>query len=237
MHLCPMKHAVVTGSSKGLGKAFAKALAEEGYSLWLSARSGDALEQLAHELEVEFGVNVTWHVVDFTQDDATREYANLLSEKLEHVDVLINNAGTYVPDKLVGGEDCLDHHMQVNFRSAYMITQSLIPKLIAQKRGHIFNVCSVVNRKVRPEAASYTISKFALWGYHRLLHQSLLEHGVKVTGFFPASINTSSWDGEEVPREQFIQPEDIAAMMVHMLQMAPGTVPSEIDISSSDPSF
>ncbi|MEZ4720961.1 MAG: SDR family NAD(P)-dependent oxidoreductase [Flavobacteriales bacterium] len=231
-----MKNAIVTGSSKGLGKAIAAALSEQGYDVWLSARSMDDLKQLKKELQGKFANQVHIHAVDFSDSDATVKYAQTLLQECSSIDVLVNNAGIFIPDELTM-EGSLDLQMKVNFQTAYSITQTLLPTFVENKGGHIFNVCSVVNRKPRTNAASYTISKFALYGYHKVLHQTMLEHGVKVCAFFPSSINTSSWDGMDAPKDEFVQPEDIASMLVNILGMSKGTVPSEIDLASINSDF
>ena len=232
-----MKNAIITGSSKGLGRAIALSLAKEGYVPWLTARNEVDLQNLTAEILTETGVKSFYHVVDFSDQKQVEAYVNVLKSSEEGFEVLVNNAGVYIPDELTDEQPALDLQMQVNFHAAYCITQALLPQFIANEKGHIFNVCSIVNRKPRVEAASYTISKFALYGYHQLLHERLKKHKVKVTAFFPGSINTSSWDGIEAPKEDFVQPEDIASMLVGMLKMKLGTVPSEIDLNSINPAF
>lgn len=231
-----MKNAVITGSSKGLGRTLAISLAKAGYTVWLSGRSQAELRQLCSEIEATGG-RAMFHSVDFADRAATEHYANGLVKECSTVDVLINNAGIYVPDQLTDDQLQLEKQLNVNFFAAHTITQALVPGFIARSGGHIFNICSVVNRAPRTTAASYTISKFALHAYHRLLHQTLLPFGVKVCAFFPSSINTSSWEGSDAPVDEFVQPEDIAAMVLTILKMKRGTVPSEIDLSAINPSF
>lgn len=232
-----MKNAIITGSSKGLGRSIAEALAAEGYRVWITARKTEELERAKTEIETKTGSKVCIDSVDFMDRSAVKAYADKLLNACERVDVLVNNAGIYIPDALTDDTQALEKQMELNFYAAYTLTQRLLPRFTAQKAGNIFNVCSVVNRKPRTEAASYTISKFALWSYHRLLHQTLLPHGVKVTAFFPSSINTASWDGMEAPKDDFVQPEDIASLVTTILNMKRGTVPSEIDLSSINPEF
>ena len=231
-----MKNAIITGSSRGLGRAIAEALGSEAYRIWISGRSEKDLDVVKSELE-NSGFTVEVDRVDFSNADHVRAYASRILDGCETIDVLVNNVGIYQPDSLTDDASTLDLQMAINFEGPYTLTQSLIGRLIGQGRGNVFNICSVVNRKPRTEAASYTISKFAFWGYHKVLHQELLPHGVKVTAFFPSSIATSSWDGIDAPMEEFVQPEDIASMVINILHMKPGTVPSEIDLVSSNPDF
>jgi len=166
-----------------------------------------------------------------------KTYASKLYSEIEEIGVLVNNAGIYIPDAVTDQESLLDKHMQVNFQTSFDITQAMLPRFVAQKSGHIFNVCSVVNKQPRETAASYTISKFALYGYHQLLVKSMKQYKVKVTAFLPSSINTSSWDGMEAPRNEFVQPEDISHALLMALNTKPGTVITEIDLEAINPNF
>lgn len=232
-----MKTAIVTGASRGLGKAIAHALAEDGYDLCLSARSAEGLLALRDDLQTTYGVRVRVDAVDFNQEGAVSAYGRQLAAETGAVDVLVNNLGIFTPDTLENVETLLDQHIKVNFYGAFHLTQALLQKFESQGHGHIFNVLSVVNHHARVDAASYTISKFALLGYHRLLQKTLKPKGIKVTGLFPSSINTSSWDGVEAPKGDFVQPEDIASLIVNTLHMKRGTVVSDIDLRSINPDY
>jgi len=236
-HLCRMKNAIITGSSKGLGRSIAEELSQQGYRVWLSSRKESELKEAKEEIEKQTGNPVQIRAIDFTDQEDVIRYAKEILDACESIDLLVNNVGTYIPDRLDEGDAHLDFQMALNFQAPYALTQALINRFKSQKTGHIFNVCSVVNRKPRVDAASYTISKFALWGYHKVLHQTLLPLGVKVTAFFPSSIATSSWDGMDAPFDEFVQPEDIASMISNILSLKRGTVPSEIDLVAINPDF
>jgi short-subunit dehydrogenase len=236
-HICSMKNAIVTGSTKGMGRSIAERLSSEGYRVWISARNQNELETAKREIEMKSGNEVMIHAIDFSNRALIERYADEILKSGESIDVLVNNVGVYIPDNLKDAQQKLDMQMDVNFYAPYYLTQKLLQKFEAQQAGSIFNICSVVNRKPRVDGASYTISKFAFWGYHKLLHQTLLPLGIKVTGFFPSSINTSSWDGMEAPKDEFVQPEDVAEMIATILTMKRGTVPSEIDLVAIHPEF
>ena len=232
-----MKNAIITGSTKGMGRSIVEKLTNEGYRVWMTARSLKDLENAKKEIESVSKNQVMIHAVDFSDKKSVEEYAQVILSQCETVDVLVNNVGIYIPDNIMDDAQKLDAQMAVNFYAPYFLTQGLLKKLEAQKAGNIFNICSVVNRKPRVDGASYTISKFAFWGYHKLLHQTLLPLGVKVTGFFPSSINTSSWDGMDAPKNEFVQPEDVAELISTILKMKRGTVPSKIDLVAINPEF
>lgn len=236
-HLCCMKNAIVTGSTKGMGRSIAEELSANGYRVWISARNMDDLKAAKAEIEQQTGNEVLIHAIDFSVKNEVEYYADELLKSCATVDVLVNNVGIYMPDNIMDEPMHLEKQMDVNFYAPFYLTQKFLGQFKAQKAGNIFNICSVVNRKPRVDGASYTLSKFAFWGYHKLLHQTLLPLGIKVTGFFPSSINTSSWDGMEAPKDDFVQPEDIAAMISTILAMKRGTVPSEIDLVAINPDF
>ena len=236
-HICWMKNAIITGSTKGMGRSIAEKLSVDGYRIWISARNQKDLEVAKNEIEAKTDNEVMIHAIDFSNQEQIERYADEILNTGQTIDVLVNNVGVYIPDNLKDDELKLDMQMDVNFYAPYYLTQKLLKQFEEQKTGSIFNICSVVNRKPRVDGASYTISKFAFWGYHKLLHQTLLPLGVKVTGFFPSSINTSSWDGMDVPKDEFVQPEDVADMISTILNMKRGTVPSEIDLVAINPDF
>ena len=232
-----MKNAVITGSSRGLGKAIALRLADEGYHVHLSARGEAELQEVAQRIEKGGKGKANYRVVDFGKTAEVSAYAQSLTGDLASIDVLVNNVGIYQLDDVTGGLAHLDQQMAVNFHAPVALTQGLMERLTVQKHGHIFNIASVVNREPRASAASYSMAKAAFFAYHRLLHQQLKPIGVKVTAFLPASVNTSSWDGIEAPKHQFIQPEDIADLLVTILNSKAGTVVSEIDLTTLHPDY
>jgi 3-oxoacyl-[acyl-carrier protein] reductase len=236
-HLCPMKNAIITGSSRGLGKAIAMRLAQEGYHVHLSARSGDELKALAEQINSSDNGKASFEVVDYSNLDQVTAYASRMAGTLASIDVLVNNVGIYQLDDAINGLEHLDQQMTVNFRSPVALTQGLIHRFMEQGRGHIFNVASVVNREPRASAASYSMAKAAFFAYHKVIHQQLKPKGIKVTAFLPASINTSSWKGIDAPKEQFIQPEDIAELLVTTLNMKAGSVVAEVDLAALHPDY
>lgn len=233
----PMKNAIITGSTKGVGRAIAERLSAMGYRVWITARNQQDLDAAKAEMEKATGNPVEAHAVDFSNSAEVESYAQAVLKGCERIDVLVNNVGIYIPDALTDETQKIDLQMAVNFKAPYTLTQSLLKRIKEQGSGNIFNMCSVVNRNPRVEGASYTISKFAFYGYHQLLHKTLLPAGIKVTGFFPSSIATSSWDGMDAPFEEFVQPEDIASMVENIIGMRRGTVPSEIDLVAINPDY
>ena len=99
--------------------------------------------------------------------------------------------------------------LAINFKAAFSITQGLLNVFKSQKSGTIINIGSIVTEQPRKDISAYTISKFALQGYTKVLTDELKDFGIKVTEIIPGSINTSSWDGIEAPKEEFVQTKDL----------------------------
>lgn len=229
--------AVITGASRGLGKALAISLAKAGYDLALSARNETALNTLKTELSDLFSIKVFAQVADLSiKEDALLFAENVLKE-FNQVDILINNIGKYDMDRLTDEDSNLEAMMGTNLNSAYYLTKKIATKMCINQKGHIFNICSVLSLGPRVDAATYTISKHALKGFNDVLREEMREHNVKVTAIYPGSINTSSWEGIVAPREKFVQPEDICEIVNTCLAISKNANIEEIIIKPLDKKY
>lgn len=212
--------AIVSGATKGIGKAITMALAAEGYDLGLGARNLEELDFLRKEIQALYpGIEVITKSVDFSQKHETRNFAETFMHYWGDIDVLINNVGVYEEDDLdTLTEQGFMNQFNVNFFSALRLTQPFVAEFKKRKSGHIINICSVLSKKVRKRAVSYSLSKQALYGYTKILRAELRKYDVKVTAILPGSTNTASWDGLDAPVEEFVQPEDVAQGVMMALQ-------------------
>lgn len=212
--------AIVSGATKGIGKAITLALASEGYDLGLGARNLEELDFLRKEIQALYpNIEVITKSVDFSQKHETRNFAETFLHHWGEVDILVNNVGVYEEDNLNGlNESTLMNMFNVNFFSAMRLTQPFLPEFKKRKSGHIINICSVLSKKGRKRAVSYSLSKQALYGYTKLLRAELRKHEIKVTAILPGSTNTASWDGLDAPVEEFVQPEDVANGVLMAIQ-------------------
>lgn len=201
--------AVISGATKGVGKSLALALAKEGFSLALSARNKNDLEQLQSELVRNYSSNVFIYAADLSDKNSVLDFSAKVLNEFKNIDVLINNVGKYDLDRITDDGVDLDDMMKTNLNSAYYLTKHLSINMCKNGKGHIFNICSVLSLMPRSTAATYTISKHALKGFNDVLREEMREYGVKVTAIYPGSINTSSWEGIVAPKELFVQPDDI----------------------------
>lgn len=229
--------AVISGATKGVGKALAIALAKEGFSLALNARNKNDLEQLQSELLRNYSSNVFIYVGDLSDKNSALDFSTKVLSEFKNIDVLINNVGKYDLDKITDDGVDLDDMMKTNLNSAYYLTKHLSINMCKNGKGHIFNICSVLSLMPRSTAATYTISKHALKGFNDVLREEMREYGVKVTAIYPGSINTSSWEGIVAPKELFVQPDDIVNIVKTCLDTSKNANIEEIVIKPLDKKY
>lgn len=227
-----MKTALITGASKGIGRAVCLALAKEGYNIIACARTPDDLELLRKDIEAINGeVQVFAHPCDFANPDQVSMLISWIEREFQTIEVLVNNAGLFVPGSFFEeAPDALAQHMQVNVFAPHALSRSLGKMMRNKGAGHIFNITSVASREVVPTAASYSVTKFALAGLNHILREELKSHRIKVTEIVPGSTLTSSWEGTSVPASEFVLPEDVAKAIVTVLSLGEGANVDEIVI-------
>ena len=192
---------VVTGGTKGIGRAIADRFVAEGFDAVVCARSVDTVEEpgllpVAADLSTRAGVNTLL------------DYLRSLNRP---VDVLVNNTGIFQPGQIHNeAEGTFEQLMNTNVASAYHLTRGLVGEMIARRQGHIFMMCSTASITPYTNGGSYCISKFALLGMSRVLREELKPHGVKVTAILPGATLTASWEGTDLPEERFLKPDDVA---------------------------
>jgi short-subunit dehydrogenase len=226
-------NAVITGASKGIGKAITHLLYSKGINISICSRNMQDLEVLKQELleAYEHHPKVHLYQVDMSKKDEVLAYAVDIINQLGNVDVLVNNAGIFIPGALADEKDgSLEAMMQTNLYSAYYLTRALLPGMKAIGSGHIFNMCSVASIMAYPNGGSYAISKFALLGFSKCLREELKEDGIKVTSILPGATWSNSWAGVELPEERLMQASDIAQIVWSALSMSPSAVMEEIII-------
>lgn len=218
------KIALVTGATKGIGKAISLALVKEGYKLIACARNRDLLSQLKIEVEENIpNSEIFVQSCDFSSSAQVSQLTSWLETNSLHVDVLVNNVGLFIPGSIFKeADDALSRHMQVNVFTPYHLSVYIGRKMRERKNGHIFNISSVASRDAIAAAGSYSITKHALAGLTSVLREDLKKDNVKVSEIIPGSTLTSSWEGTTVPPEEFVLPEDIAQILVSVLKMSKG---------------
>ena len=221
---------IITGASKGLGKAMAERFAEGGYDLYLCSRNEELLTATAQELKTRFPeIEVHHMVVDMAVSDEAIAFGQWLLKAGVAVDVLVNNAGQFIPgsvhDEPAG---TLEQLIAVNLYSAYHLTRQLLPAMMARRSGHIFNICSVASFKAYPNGGAYSISKYALAGFSANLREEMKPHGIKVTSVYPGAAYTDSWVGSGVDPHRIMTAADVAEMVYTASRLSPQATVEEI---------
>lgn len=221
---------VVTGSTKGIGKAIADRFAPEATMLFLTARQEKSLAEQEELLKTNFpALKVKKFAADLSNHEEVSAFAGFVLDNCPAVDILVNNAGIYTPGNLLEEEEGnYDFVMETNVRSVYALCRSLIPPMINARKGHIFNICSVAGLKAYPNGGSYSVSKAALHSMTKNLRYELTPHNIKVTAVIPGATWTDSWSQSGLPRTRFMEADDIASMIYHISRLSPACVVEEI---------
>ena len=208
-------NAIITGASQGIGKAIAEKLAANGIHLVLCSRSIEKLAALKMDLSQAYpNINIYVESVDVSDKAAVLKFASNALKEFKNIDLLINNAGTFIPGSICSEEDGnMEKMIETNLYSAYHLSRAIVPSMIEQKKGHIFNMCSIASQMAYDNGGSYSISKFALLGFSKCLREEMKPHNVKVTHLMPGATRTPSWDGVDLPDERFIPAKDIAEIV------------------------
>ncbi len=208
---------VITGASKGLGKAIAEIFAhdKQGHSFFLCARNQVELEMAGKELQGRFPrVNMYTKTCDVGDKIAVREFAKWILRQTDKVDILVNNAGTFIPGSVHNEEEgMLEKTIDVNLYGAYNLTRLLLPGMVEARSGHIFNICSIAALDAYDNGGSYSISKYALYGFSKNLRKEMMPHGIKVTHVLPGAAFTDSWSGSGIDPKRIMETADIAKMV------------------------
>ncbi len=224
------KTAVITGATKGLGRALAELFARNGFDLCVCARTEADLEAMERDWAKQFPQQkLHTFSVDVSKKSELQAFAVFVNQTFGHIDVLINNAGVFMPGKISEEpEGTLETQLETNLYSAYHLTRALLPRMIPQGRGHIFNMCSIASFMAYPNGGSYSISKFALLGFSKVLREELKPLGLKVTSIMPGAAWSDSWAGVELPVERLMQASDVAKAIWGCYDMSDAAVVEEL---------
>ncbi len=226
------KTVLITGITKGIGRALAELFAANGFNIAGCARNEKEINTFKASLWNTYE-NQRFLIasVDVSDKVAVQAFASDVLLEFETVDVLINNAGIYIPGSILEEEDGIfEQQIATNLASAYHLTREIVPIMKANKQGSIFNICSTASIKAYPNGGSYCISKFAMLGMTKVLREELMEHDVKVTAILPGATLTSSWEGTDLPPERFVKPQDVANTIWNIYNLSGNTVVEEVFI-------
>jgi NADP-dependent 3-hydroxy acid dehydrogenase YdfG len=223
---------LITGITKGIGRALAELFAANGFNIAGCARNEKEINTFKAELWNKYeNQRFLLASVDVSDKIAVQAFASDVLLEFETIDVLINNAGVFIPGTILGEEDGIfEQQINTNLASAYHLTREIVPSMKANKAGFIFNICSTASIKAYPNGGSYCISKFALLGMTKVLREELKEDQIKVTAIIPGATLTSSWEGTDLPNERFVLPKDVADAIWSIYNLSGNAVVEEMII-------
>jgi len=226
------KNIVITGASKGIGKAIALYFAEKGFNLAFCGRNKEDLQKLESEiLAINPSCNLLNFVCDVSQKNEVAAFTKAVLEAWSTVDILVNNAGVFIPGQVINEEEgVLEKLIETNLYSAYHVSRALVKTMIEHKSGHIFNISSIAGLQAYPNGGSYSISKFAMTGFSKALREELKPHHVKVTAILPGATLTNAWAGVDLPESRFIKATDIAKIIFDIYSLSENTVIEDVVI-------
>ncbi len=221
--------AVITGASRGIGKAIAEAFAAAEFDLILSARNESLLGEVGQQLRQEYGISVNTFAADLSQEVACLKLVEYIKGMQISVDVLVNNAGVFLPGTLMDEPDGqMLMQMQTNFFSAYFVTRGLISLMKQGERSHIFNMCSIASIAAYEAGGGYAVTKHALLGFSKSLRKELIPKGIRVSAVLPGATLTDSWAGVDLPESRFMRTSEVAETLVLAWKINERTVMEEI---------
>ncbi|MGM0580890.1 MAG: SDR family oxidoreductase [Bacteroidota bacterium] len=223
------KFIVITGGTKGIGRALVLRFAENGFNIITCSRNEADLEVLKEEVEKIYSSNVFIYAADLSKKEEVNAFSDFVLKTTPKVDVLVNNTGVFLPGSIQDEpEGNLEMMMNTNLFSAYHLTRALLPAILPQKKGHIFSMSSIAGITAYASGGSYSITKYAMQGFTKCLREELKEEGVKVTAVLPGATFTASWEGVDLPRERFMKAEDVAESVWSAYSLSDRTVVEEI---------
>jgi short-subunit dehydrogenase len=221
---------VITGASKGIGKAIAEAFAMEDATLFLCARNEVTLYKTVAELQTKYpSSTIKAKVFDLSIKEQVQQFGQWVLDSGSTPDIVVNNAGQFLPGNIATEEDGIVEQMiATNLYSAYHLTRALIGKMIIARKGHIFNICSIASLQAYENGGSYSISKFALMGFSKNLREELKSHNIKVTAVYPGAVLTDSWGSFDNSTKRIMEAGDIAKMILAASKLSPQAVVEDI---------
>jgi short-subunit dehydrogenase len=221
---------VITGATKGIGRAIAEKFAEAGNTIIGCARNEMDLYKMADELQTNYpGCVVKAKPVDMSNANEVKQFGKWIIDKGLVPDILVNNAGSFIPGSVYNEEEgTLEKMIEVNLYSAYHLTRAVLPAMMERKQGHIFNICSIASIKAYANGGSYSISKFAMLGFSRNLREEMKPHGIKVTAVCPGATMTASWEGAGIDPQRIMEVNDVAEMVWASSRLSPMAVVEDI---------
>lgn len=232
------KIALITGAGKGIGRAVAIALANEGVNVGLIARTEKDLQSVAAEVK-ELGVKASIATADVSDINSVNIAVEKIQKELGNIDILINNAGTAAFGKFLELEPSeWENQIKVNLFGVYYTTRAVLPQMIERKTGDIINISSTAGLKGNAVTSAYSASKFGVMGLTDSLMLEVRKHNIRVTALTPSTVVTDLAKSANLinnNEDKLIHPEDFAELMIAHLKLNRRVFIKEASIWSTNP--
>lgn len=232
------KIALVTGASKGIGRATALALAKEGTNLVIASRTITDLQSLAREIG-NLGRKAMPVEADVSRESHIKELVKAVVNKFNGIDILINNAGIgrFGRVEEFSTQDW-DDMFDVNLRGMFICTREALPYLKSKKESFVVNIASLAGKNYFERAAGYAATKWGVLALSKCLMLEERNAGVRVLAICPGSVDTHFFNHPSLPkpnREKILKPEDVAQTIVEAIKLPQHAMISEIEIRPTSP--
>jgi 3-oxoacyl-[acyl-carrier protein] reductase len=231
------KVAIVTGGTKGIGRAIAQALVQEGIDVCISSRKRSEIDQTVDALAALKKGRITGIVCDVCDHSQVEALIEQTVVAFDGLDILVNNAGIGIFSTVeeMPAED-FRAVIETNLFGVYYCCHEAIPLMKQRGGGYIINMSSLAGANPHPRMAAYNASKFGLNGFSEALMQEVRHDGIKVSYIMPGSVNTE-FGGDEPGDDKSwqLQPKDIARVVLDLLHHDEQSLPSRIEIRPSKP--
>lgn len=229
------KVAIITGASKGIGKAIAEHYAREGARLVISARHREMLQKTEDELKSK-GAECTAVVADMANEGDVKNLIKTASNSFGRIDVIVNNAGIgmFKPVSEMTTEE-YDRLFNVNMRGTFIASREVLKYMIRQNDGVIINIASLAGKNAVENGAAYAATKWAMLGFGKSLMLEVRKYNIRVVTICPGSVDTDFSFSSSPNRDKVLKPEDVAEAAVLAASLPARAMMSEIDLRPTNP--
>jgi len=221
---------LITGASRGIGLAIATEFAKNGHEVAVSSRSQEKLSEAKQSILDKYpSAQINTFVSDASSTEAVKQLAQSILNLWGSCDILVNNAGVFIPGAVHDEPDGhLEMMMATNLYSAYHMSRAVLPSMLKRKSGDIVNICSIASNTAYANGGSYSISKFAMYGFSKNLREEMKPHGIRVMAVLPGGVYTDSWAGSGVEEQRIMPAEDIAKLVYSACSLSRRSVIEDI---------
>jgi len=226
------KIVVIPGASGGMGKEVCRLLAGEGARLAISSNDEPALKELEGKLKAG-GCEVISMVMDVTSEDDVKAFYNKVEAVYGKADILLNLPGISIPSPVADmAVEKYDLTMDVNLKGTFLCSKHFINLVDTNAGGLIINIGSMASKRANPNAPLYCTAKAAVNMFSQGLALQLIDKKIRVTTLNPGPTDTAFWGNRPMPREKFMQPSDVAEVILFIMKMNPAVVFHEVNFES-----